>query len=141
MSVKTEILDNLKVKLEDLGIFKKVVRGLIGLDKVKKTDYPLACLNSYKTERNDELSTYNRQARNMYVEVFCINKENMSGNFHKDLDDFEDSLISYFENLMPTDLHNRCVNFVFIESEEVINEQDFDGLFFMKFNVVISYYV
>ena len=74
MSVKTEILNNLKAKIEEKGIIKKTVRGLISIDKVKKTDYPLCSFNGYKTEKNDELSGFTRQARNLFIELYVINK-------------------------------------------------------------------
>ena len=140
MSIKTEILDNLKSKIENKKIFKKTIRGLVAIDKVKKTDYPLCSFNAYKTERSDELSGFNRQARNLYIEFFIINKKNLSNTYFKDIDDLEDNVIEFLESLLPDDLHSKCLDVQFLSSEEVVNEEDLDGLSFFKVDILITYF-
>lgn len=141
MSIKTEILDSFKLKLKGLNIAKKVIRGIMFLDKIKKNDYPIIVFNSFRSTYNDEYSTFDRRARNMYVELVFIHKTNLDKNYYKNLDNYENMIIQYIEDLYPTDIHARLIDVKFLSSEEVINEEDsFDGLMYLKFEFNFIYY-
>jgi hypothetical protein len=137
MAVKTDILNNLGNALAGLGIFKKVSRGLEALENYKKTDFPICVFNSFKTEKEEVKSTYNRQVRRMYVEIVILDKKRKD--YFDNLDDYEDKLIKYIEDLMPYDLHQNCLTVFYIQSEELINDEQLDGLFLLKITIAIDY--
>lgn len=138
MAVKTEILTALGNWLENLGIFKKVRRGLIHLEDVSKYDTPLCVYNSFKTE--PVAFFFNTTTRKMYVEIYVYNKYKGDEYFSKG-DELETNLLKQIECIEDPalDIQQNVIKFEYVSSEEVINDDYIDGLYAVRIIVTIEY--
>jgi hypothetical protein len=137
MSVKSEILANLEKKLKELGIFKKVKRGLKALADVRRDDFPLCVYNSFKTEKVDALSSFNVTTRRLYIDVFIYDKT--SANYFDRIDEYEEAVLSMLECISPSSVHDRCLNVSYVISQEPVNDEYIDNLFILRIIVIIDY--
>ncbi len=139
MAVKTEIINNLIKKFKDLGTFKVVERGIEKISNYKKLYFPALFINSYKTEKNDSLSGYQRQVRKLYLALVIV--EQTKSDYYERLDELENTVINFIENIcQPTDIHSNVLKIEYIDSEEKINDEHLDGLISITILITIDYY-
>ena len=139
MAIKTEIINNLIYELKNLKVFKIVERGIEKISNYKKLYFPALFINSYKTEKNDRLSGYQRQVRKLYLALIIV--EQTKSNYYERLDDLENAIIKFIENIcQPSKIHPNILKIEYIDSEEKINDEHLDGLISITILITIDYY-